>query len=80
MKDKARQNLKNHLLIKKIAEKENLEVTEKDVEEEMINIAKANNIPLAKAQENIRKDELKENLLLRKTVDFLVENAIIKET
>ena len=80
MKDKARQNLKNHLLLKKISEKENLKVTEKDVEEEMMIIAKANNIPLAKAQENIRKDELRENLLLKKTIDFLVENAIIKET
>lgn len=80
MKDKARQNLKNHLLLKKISEKENLKVTEKDVEEEMMNIAKANNIPLAKAQENIRKDELRETLLLRKSVDFLVETAIIKET
>lgn len=80
MKDKACQNLKNHLLLNKISEKENLKVTEKEVEEEMVNIAKANNIPLAKAKENIRKDELRENLLLRKTVDFLVENAIIKET
>ncbi len=80
MKDKACQNLKNHLLLNKISEKENLKVTEKEVEEEMVNIANANNIPLAKAKENIRKDELRENLLLRKTVDFLVENAIIKET
>lgn len=80
MKDKACQNLKNHLLLNKISEKENLKVTEKEVEEEMANIAKANNIPLAKAKENIRRDELRENLLLRKTVDFLVENAIIKET
>lgn len=80
MKDKACQNLKNHLLLNKISEKENLKVTEKEVEEEMANIAKTNNIPLAKAKENIRRDELRENLLLRKTVDFLVENAIIKET
>ncbi len=80
MKDKACQNLKNHLLLNKISEKENLKVTEKEVEEEMVNIANANNIPLAKAKENIRRDELRENLLLRKTVDFLVENAIIRET
>ena len=79
MKDKAKRNLKNHLLLTKISEKEKLTVEDKDVEEEMINIAKANNIPLDKAQENIQKDELRENLLLRKTVDFLVENAIIKE-
>ncbi len=80
MKDKACLNLKNHLLLNKISEKENLKVAEKEVEEEIVNIAKANNIPLAKAKENIRRDELRENLLLRKTVDFLVENAIIKET
>jgi len=80
MKDKAKRNLKNHLLLSKISEKEKLEVVDKDVEDEMMNVAKANNIPLEKAKENIRKDELRENLLLRKTVDFLVENAIIKET
>ena len=80
MKDKAFQNLKNHLLLNKISEKENLKITEKEVEEEMGNIAKANNIALAKAKENIRMDDLRENLLLKKTVDFLVENAIIKET
>jgi len=80
MKEKAKRNLKNHLLLTKISEKEKLKVEDKDVEEEMMNIAKANNIPLDKAQENIQKDELRENLLLRKTVDFLVENAIIVET
>jgi len=80
MKDKAKRNLKNHLLLSKISEKEKLKVEDKDVEEEIMNVARANNIPLEKAKENIRKDELKENLLLRKTVDFLVENAIIKET
>ncbi len=80
MKEKAKRNLKNHLLLTKISEKEKLKVEDKDVEEEMINIAKTNNIPLDKAQENIQKDELRENLLLRKTVDFLVENAIIMET
>jgi len=80
MKDKAKQNLKNHLLLTKISEKEKLRVEDKEIEVEMMSIANANNIPLAKAQENIRKDELRENLLLRKTVDFLVENAIIKET
>ncbi|MFC2161261.1 trigger factor [Acidobacteriota bacterium] len=80
MKNKAKRNLKNHLLLTKISEKEKLNVEDKDVEDEMLNVAKANNIPLEKAQENIRKDELRENLLLRKTVDFLVENAIIKET
>ena len=80
MKDKARQNLKNHILLKKIAENENLNISEKDVEDEVVNIAKANNVPLEKARENIQKDELRDTLLLRKTVDFLVENAIIKET
>ncbi len=80
MKDKAFQNLKNHLLLNKISEKENLKITEKEVEEEMGNIAKANNIPLAKAKENIRMDDLRENLILKKPVDFLVENAIIRAT
>ncbi len=80
MKDKAKQNLKNHLLLTKISEKEKLTVEDKDVEAELMNIARANNIPLDKARENIQQNELRENLLLRRTVDFLVKNAIIKET
>jgi trigger factor len=80
-KKKAERNLKNHLILMKIAEQEKLSVSEEDVSNEMKAIASANNVPLAKVIESVnqegRKEELKDNLLIRKTVDFLVEHAII---
>jgi trigger factor len=80
-KKKAEKNLKNHLILMKIADQEKLSVSEEDVTEELKAIAASNNVPLAKVIESInkegRKEELKDNLLIRKTVDFLVEHAII---
>jgi len=81
-KIKAEQNIKNHLILKKIAEKENIDVSEDEIDEELRAIAKANMVPLAQVVESVNKEgkreDLKSNLLLKKTVDFLVENAIIE--
>jgi len=81
-KRNAERNIKNHLILNKIAEKENLEVSEAEITEELKEIAKANNVSLPKVVESVnksgKKQELKQNLALKKTVDFLVENAIIE--
>jgi trigger factor len=81
-KVKAEQNIKNHLILKKIAEKEKLEISEEEIQEEFKRIAKANNLPVARVIEEINKEgkreDLRENLAMKKTVDFLVENAIIE--
>jgi len=77
----AEQNLKRHLVLKKIAEAEGLKVSEEEVDVEIQALAKANNIPLARAMETFsqegRRESLKNSLLLKKTVDFLAEQAII---
>ncbi|MFP4081532.1 MAG: trigger factor [Candidatus Aminicenantes bacterium] len=79
---KAQQNLKNHLIWRRIAENENIEVSEEDVHQEMKSMAEANNLPLAKVVETINKEgkreELKNTILYKKTVDFLVNSAIIE--
>jgi trigger factor len=79
---KAEKTIKNHLILKKIAEKENIQVTEDEIQDEFKSISEKNNVPLPKVVEYMnqegRKENLKENLLLRKTVDFLTEQAIIK--
>ncbi|MFC2168991.1 trigger factor [Acidobacteriota bacterium] len=81
-KKRAATNLKNHLILLKIAEKEKLTISEEEISEELKVIARINNLPLARVVESInkegKKDELKSNLLLKKTVDFLAEQAIIK--
>ncbi len=79
---KARQTVKNHLVLMRIAEAEKLEVTEEDMTEEYKTLAKANNIPVAQVIDAMNRDdrkaEVREKLLLRKTIDFLLKNAIIK--
>ncbi len=82
-KTKAQQKLKNHLILTKISEKENIEIKAEDIEEEINAIAKANNMPLAQAKAQINKEghrkEIEDRVRLKKTVDFLIKNAIIKK-
>jgi len=81
-KEKAEQNIKNHLILKKIAEKEKLGISEEEIQEEFKRIAKVNNLPVARVIEEFNKkgkrEELRDSLALKKTVDFLVDNAIIE--
>lgn len=81
-KKKAEQSLKNHLILKKIAEKENLTVSDQEMHEHFKEIAKANNLPLAQIVDSVNKEgkreELRSSILFNKTVDFLVEHAIIE--
>lgn len=79
----AKRNLKNHFILKKIAEAEKLSVSDEEIQDEFKRIAKVNNVPLAKVVESFRREgrgeELKDSLLLKKAVDFLVEHAIINK-
>jgi trigger factor len=78
----AERNLKQHLVIRKIAQAEGLSVSEEDLDREIEEIAKANDVPPARAIESFREDEkrdsLRASLLARKVVDFLVSRAIIE--
>jgi len=78
---KAEENLKNHLILMKIAEQEGLNVSDEEIYEEAKAIAKMNNIPVSRVVESINREEKRENLRnslqLKKAVDFLIKNAII---
>jgi FKBP-type peptidyl-prolyl cis-trans isomerase (trigger factor) len=80
-KKKAQQKIKNHLILTKISEKEKIDIKVADIEEEIKAIARANNMPLAQAKAQIKKDghegEIEDRVRLKKTVDFLLKNAII---
>jgi trigger factor len=81
-REKAESNIINHLVLTKIAEKEKLEVTEEDYQEELNRLAEVNRVTLAQVKQSLlqenRAEELRENLLIRKTIDFLLDSAIIK--
>ncbi len=75
-------NLKRHLIIDKVSEAENITVSDEDVQAEMEAMAKANNVPLARVVDSFeqegRKESLKHTLRDRKTIDFLVGQAIME--
>jgi len=76
------EHLRNHLILEKIAQKEGLGVSEEEVQAEIRALAQANKVSEAVLGEMIRKDEhrreeMVENLLFRKTVDFLIKTAIM---
>ena len=76
------EHLKNHLIIERIAQKESFQVSDEEVQAEIRNLARANNIQEAALADLIRRDESRreemvENLLFRKTVDFLMKTSIM---
>jgi trigger factor len=79
-KDQAQRNLKSTLLLQRIAGQEKLAVGDEEVEEEIKAMAKRNNVPLAQLVERVsqegRREDIRDSLLLRKAIDFLLDNAV----
>ncbi len=79
-RSQAERRIKRSLVLRRIAAKERLEVSEEEVDEEIRTLARRNNVPLAQVVDQInregRREDLKGSLLLRKAIDFLVENAV----
>jgi len=80
-KDQARRSLKSTLLLQRIAGQEKLAVGDEEVEEEIKAMAKRNNVPLAQLVERVsqegRREDIRNSLLLRKAIDFLLDNAVL---
>jgi trigger factor len=80
-REQAASNLKRHLLLKRIAEEEKIEIGEEEIDQEIRDLAKANSVPAARLLDSFnaegRREGLRTTLVLRKTVDFLVTRAIM---
>jgi trigger factor len=78
----AERNIRNNLVLSRIAEKEGIAVTESEIEEEMKRLAEANRVPLARVVETVNKEgrrgDIEETLLFAKAIDFLLGQAIIE--
>lgn len=78
----AETNLKRHLVLDKVGEAEGIKVSEEEVNAEIEALAKMNNILLARAMDSFeaedRRENLKHTLRDRKTIDFLVGQAIME--
>lgn len=80
-KGQAQRSLKTSLLLQRIASQENLAVADEEIEEEIKAMAQKNNLPLAQLVERInqegKREDIRNSLLLRKAIDFLIDNAVL---
>ncbi len=78
--EQAARNIKRGLILHKIADRERLGVSDEEVEEEIRGMAKRNGVPLAQLVARIndegKREDIRTALLTRKTIDFLLENAV----
>ncbi|MGM0948055.1 MAG: trigger factor [Bacillota bacterium] len=75
MKEDAEKRVKSNLTLEGIAKAENLEVSDEEVDAELSKMAEAYNMPVENIKQAIGStDAMKEDLKVRKAIDFLVEN------
>ncbi len=77
----AEATVKSTLLVQAVAAKEGIEATEEDLEKEYQSYADTYKMELDKVKESLKGSEgyLKEDIVYRKTVDFIYENAKVTE-
>ena len=74
------QRIQNSLVLEQIAKTENMEVSEEETEEELRKIAASYGMPVEKLKEFVSEDEkenMKNDLLIQKAVDYVMENSIM---
>ncbi|MCY7885452.1 trigger factor [Bacillus spizizenii] len=75
MKEDAEKRVKSNLTLEAIAKAENLEASDEEVDAELTKMAEAYNMPVENIKQAIGStDAMKEDLKVRKAIDFLVEN------
>jgi trigger factor len=72
----AEKQLKSELALRKIAEIENLQVTEEDKQEEYERLAKAYGVDAESIKTFFDEEVFNDSMLLTKAADFLIENAV----
>ncbi|MDK2917985.1 MAG: trigger factor [Candidatus Petromonas sp.] len=80
MRDDAYNRVKTSLTLEAIGEKENIEVTDEDVDKELEKMAEQHKTTVEKMKESFNTENygyIKNTIKVRKTIDFLVENAKI---
>lgn len=80
MRADATQTVKNELVLEEIGKQENIVATDEELNEQLEKMAAQYNQELEKLKSNLRDQDLnsiKEGIVIRKTIDFLVENAKI---
>ena len=79
MRPQAEKQVKVRLALEKIAELENLSVSDEDIDAEYKRISEAYNVPEEQVKSMIAADDIKADLLVARAMDFVKENAKVKK-
>ncbi len=71
-------NIKNSLLMEKVAEVEAIEVSDEDVDAEFTKIAEENEMEVEKVKEMLPAADLKAELKLQKAMNVIIDSAVVK--
>lgn len=80
-REQAEKQTKTMLVLEAICKKEDIDVTDEEVEDKLIEMSKMYNMEIDKLKELINdaeKENIKEDIKMSKTVDMLVNKATIK--
>ena len=73
------QQIRNTLLLEKVAEEENIQVTDEELEEEYQTMAKEYDMDVEKVKEYLPLEDLRKEKQLQKAMDSIVDNAVATE-
>ena len=77
-REDAEKRVKLRLALETIAKKENIEVTDADVEDEYSKMAEAYKMDVDKVKQAIPADSLSEDIKVQKALDLVKNSAVIK--
>lgn len=81
-REEAERTIKRQLLLTKIAQEEKIELNSQELDEELKRIGQKNQLTSSQVRQILenqgRLEEVKHSLLLRKTIDFLLDSVIIE--
>lgn len=78
-RDQAEKQVKLDLAMEEIIKVENIEVTEADIDEEYKKYSEAYNMDVEQIKKAVPADNIKPEILQRKAIDFVIENAVFTE-
>ncbi|MBQ9760963.1 MAG: trigger factor, partial [Clostridia bacterium] len=78
LRPQAEKQVKLRLALEKIAEREKIEVTDADIDEEIQRIADSYQMEADKVREMVPMDSIAQDMKVKKAMDFVKEKAIVK--
>jgi len=78
LRPQAEKQVKLRLALETIAKKEKIKVTKAETDEEIARIAESYNMEVEKVREMVPADSVAEDMKVKKAMDFVKENAIVK--